>query len=349
MTESALLVKKGLLQNCLNWFQADFRQRIVSLVETQFPNYPLPGEVQVVLQRWQQIHEGVEATPSDPVDLALLFENALAGNPENLPLFKQIILRYRRERAARTEGYREKTFHAGIIQTLDEDINSLDAVTGTDWFQKVDALRLPRARDFLPVQFIEQSATDQSELAPRHYDEKFHILQTPALFLPDLAYFRARCEVRDAPLTVAFLDIDDFKKFNTAHGETKVDRNLLPRFMQTVEAHVYHHGFAYRQGGDEYLVLLPSLSKELTVAFLDELRRKLAAVQYPDIDGAPTVSIGVCCAEPDCPLTDSELRDRANLAKKFAKDQGKDCIATYEGPRLMPEELRVVRPEKPGS
>jgi diguanylate cyclase (GGDEF)-like protein len=240
---------------------------------------------------------------------------------------------------------REKTFHAGIIQTLDEEIDSLDAVVKTDWFQAVEPLRLPRAKDFLPVQFVEQSAARQSELAPRQYDEKFHILQAPALFLPDLAYFRAKCEVRDAPLTVAFLDIDDFKSFNSAYGETTVDRNLLPRFMQTLEAHVYHHGFAYRQGGDEYLVLLPSLSKPLAIAFLDELRLKLAAVRYPDIDGAPTVSVGVCLAVPDCPLTDRELRDRANQAKKFSKDHGKNRISTYEGPRLLPEELRVVRPD----
>ncbi len=123
--------------------------------------------------------------------------------------------------------------------------------------------------------------------------------------------------------------------FNTAHGETTVDRNLLPRFMQTLESHVYHHGFAYRQGGDEYLVLLPSLSKELAIDFLDELRRTLAAVKYPEIQGTPTVSIGACLAGPDCPLTDRELRDRANDAKKFAKENGKNCIATYEGAQLL--------------
>jgi hypothetical protein len=40
------------------------------------------------------------------------------------------------------------------------------------------------------------------------------------------------------------------------------------------------------------------------------------------------------------------LRDRANQAKKFAKDHGKNCIATFEGPRFVKEELQVVRPAK---
>ena len=44
-----------------------------------------------------------------------------------------------------------------------------------------------------------------------------------------------------------------------------------------------------------------------------------------------------------------ELRDRANQAKKFAKEQGKNRIATYDGQRMAPDELGVVRPERPGA
>jgi diguanylate cyclase (GGDEF)-like protein len=345
MTQAELFVKKGLLQNCLNWFQPDFRQSVVSLIESQFPNYPLPSEVQSVLDCWENIRRLVEMEKSVSVDLARFFQDKSACPPEYLPLLKQIILRYRRWRAAHTEGLREKTFHPELTQTLDEEINTLDAIVQADWFEKIDPLKLPLSKDFLPIQYIEQSSFTQIDLAPRQYDEKFHILQAPALFLPDLAYFRAKCAVRDAPLTIAFLDIDDFRRFNTSYSETKVDRNLLPRFMQTLEAHFYYHGFAYRQGGDEYLILLPSLSKPLAISFLDELRVKLAELKYPDIDDSTTVSIGVCIAGPDCPLTDRELRDRANQAKKFAKDHGKNCIATYEGLRFVPKELRVVRPE----
>ena len=128
MTLPALLVKKGLVESCLSWFQADFRQSVVSLIETQFPNYPLPSEVQSVLGCWEQIRQVVVAAE---LDIAHFFQNQLAADPRNAPLCKQMILRYRRQRAAWTEGFREKTFHAGMIQTLDEEINSLDAVVGT--------------------------------------------------------------------------------------------------------------------------------------------------------------------------------------------------------------------------
>ena len=241
-----------------------------------------------------------------------------------------------------TESKTEKTFHLELTEVLEQEINSLDALVSAEWFEKIDALRLPRLKDFLPVQLIEAAAVEQS-LEPRQYDQKFFVLQAPNLFLPDLMYFRKKCEDRESPLAVAFLDIDHFKKFNTDHTETKVDRNLLPRFLQTVEAHVYHHGYAYQEGGDEVMMLIPSLSRPLAIDFLDELRRKAGALEFPDIREKLTVSIGLCVVEADCSLTDRELRDRASLAKKFAKENGRNCIATYEGSRLMPSELKVVR------
>jgi GGDEF domain-containing protein len=93
-----------------------------------------------------------------------------------------------------------------------------------------------------------------------------------------------------------------------------------------------------------YLLLMPSLSRQLAIAFLDELRQKLAGLDYAEIPEKTTVSIGVCVAEPDCPLTDRELRDRANLAEKRAKKNGKNCIATFCGPRFIEEELHVAKP-----
>jgi diguanylate cyclase (GGDEF)-like protein len=274
-----------------------------------------------------------------------LVEKLSAGDPDRPALFKHLVLLYRRTRAAYTESLTERTFHLELTATLEEEVKTLDALVCQEWFQEIKPLRLPRLKDFLPVQYIEAATVDQVPFSPRQYDEKFHILQAPHLFLPDLAYFRAKCEDRETPLAVAFLDIDDFKAFNTAYTETTVDRNVLPRFMQAVEAHVFHHGHAYRQGGDEYLILLPSMSKTLSLDFLDELRLKLAGLRYPDIEGATFVSIGACIVETDCPLTDRELRDLAVVAKKFAKIQGKkNCIATYEGRRFIGQELQVVRP-----
>jgi len=252
------------------------------------------------------------------------------------------MLLYRRHRAAETERLTEKTFHLELAASLEEEVKALESLTSEMAFLQTAQLRLPKLKDFLPVQFIESAAVGQVALQPRQHDEKFHILQAPSLFFPDVAYFRSKCEDRETPLAIAFLDIDGFKAFNSRYMDTKVDRNLLPRFMQTIEAHIYHHGFAYRQGGDEYLILIPSFSRPLAIGFLDELRARLANLSYPEIEEKTTVSIGLCIVDPDCPLTDRELLDRANKAKEFAKNQGKNRIATYSGLRMDEAELQVV-------
>jgi diguanylate cyclase (GGDEF)-like protein len=345
MSQSFESLDKSLLENAIHWFQPEFRQALVNVIEREFPNYPVPAKIQDILVGWGELLEEVQRWPGTPMSFAELGNKIAETKPIRHSLLKQIINAYRRSRACEAERLTEKTFHLELVDTLEQEVKTLDKLVSQEWFHAIESVPLPRINDFVPVQFIESAVGDRFPLLPRQYDEKFHILQTPALFLQDLAYFRAKCEVRDIPLTIAFLDIDDFKRFNSAHSETKVDRHLLPRFMQAVEAHVYHHGFAYRQGGEEYLILLPSFSKSLAVAFLDELRCSLAALKYPEIQGSTTVSIGVCIAEPDCPLTDGELRDRANEAKKFAKANGKNCIGTYNGTRFIAQELHVVRPQ----
>jgi hypothetical protein len=134
MSQPAPMIKEGLLKACLSWFQVDFRQNIVSLIEGQFPGLSLPAEVQSILERWDQIQASI---PSGTVNVAALFEKVHARDEESSALLKQIFLRYRRFCAARSEGLREKTFHAGITQTVNEDIDCLDAVVETDWFQAI--------------------------------------------------------------------------------------------------------------------------------------------------------------------------------------------------------------------
>jgi len=181
------------------------------------------------------------------------------------------------------------------------------------------------------------------QLAEPEYDENFRILRAGRSFFKDLGYYRAKCEMRNAPVAVAWLDIDDFKRLNTKYLHIMVDRNVLPRFMETIESHVFSHGMAYRQSGDEYKVLLPNMSADVAQDFLDQLRIKLAGLEYRDIEERTTISIGLCEVGSDSYLTDREVDDRANKAMAFAKDAGKNRIAAYED-SVDISTVRVVRP-----
>lgn len=179
------------------------------------------------------------------------------------------------------------------------------------------------------------------EFAPREFDEKFQILTAPGLRMKDLAYYRSQCcELRARPVTVGYLDIDDFKAFNDRLTETRVDRELLPKFMRVIEAMVFGQGQAYRIGGDEYFVILPNKDQVASVDFFTKLQIAIGSADYSDIGDVPTISIGVCEVTIDTFLTDQLIEDRAVAAKHFAKAQGKNCVAGYAPPTS--DQLAVV-------
>jgi diguanylate cyclase (GGDEF)-like protein len=330
--------ERNLLVWCAEWYVQKFRQEFVEQIQAEFPRIE---QLRVVVDLEAEMQELIR----------VLTGESDGGRPGRgvadrwNPLLKRLLLVYRLDRATELERLREKTSHVEILERLDQALRPLDELASRPWFRDTTPAPVPRLAEYLDLECIERRLAQELRLPEREYDEKFHILQAPSLFLADLHYYRCRCALRGAPVAVAFLDIDQFKQqFNTPHGETKVDRNVLPRFMRALEAHVAFHGHAYRQGGDEYIVLLPGLSKELAVTFLDELRLKAARLEYPGVPERTTVSVGLCVADADCPLTDRELREKANLAEGFAKKSGRNCIATYWGNDFAEEGLYVAAP-----
>jgi diguanylate cyclase (GGDEF)-like protein len=321
------------------WYLNKFRQEFVAQLRAEFPAIEHVREIADLEKEVRDLIQTLTGEAGHDVSGGL-------DDPWN-PLIKRVILAYRLDKATELERLREKTSHLEILEHLDSVVRPLDELAARRWFRETEPRRVPHLADYLDLERIEKKASQELPFPPREYDEKFHILQAPSLFLRDLHYYREKCALRGTTVAVAFLDIDQFKeKFNSRHGETKVDRNVLPRFMRSLEAHVAFHGHAYRQGGDEYMLLLPGLSANLAITFLDELRLRQAHVEYPDVPERTTVSIGLCVVGPDCPLTDRELRDKANQAEGFAKRTGRNCMATFRGPQFDEESLYIAAPAR---
>ncbi len=255
------------------------------------------------------------------------------------PLLKRALIDARREQARAIDGPLQKTTDGQIIRMLRRELHLVEHLMSASWFADVVPLRVPALTDYLSIRHAEAAVAEPLVLSPRQYDEKFHILEAPALFLPDLAYYRRRCRFRMAPIAVAYADIDDFKAFNTQHGETRVDRDSLAPFMEAMEAHVFGHGHAYRFGGDEYVILLPNMGRAWAVDFLRGLQARIATAPYRRIPAAPTIPLGLAVAHVDTALIDRELLERANAAKGHAKATRKGSIATFEGELLRDSDL----------
>ncbi len=265
-------------------------------------------------------------------------------NASNLPFFLRVLL-YQKGHIARIQaGLRPRTHHPEIRLQIDALSNNVDRLFAHPEFQGVQPLRMPSITEFLSLQDAYAALPERPADTPVQFDEKFRILQSQASFFPRLRQARLDAWLRGYPVSVVFIDIDDFKAFNTQYGEAAIDRDLLPRLMQVVEAHVHSHGWAFRFGGDEYALVLPNMTLSWTQEFLFELQRKLAAISAPGIDRAVTVSGGLCTLSPDTFLTDDQALEAAVTAKKYAKAQaGKNCLATFNGNLFRNEDLFVLQ------
>jgi diguanylate cyclase (GGDEF)-like protein len=276
------------------------------------------------------------------------------GNPGRIeidaalaPLLKTVVMYARRMRAVELEAPRQRTLNHDLLDVLDAELAPLDTVIQQPWMHETAAARLPELSDFLTVERTDaRLAALNVRLPERQYDEKFHVLQAPSLFVRDLQYYRTMCGARKRSVLVAYLDIDNFKAFNTKYGESTIDRSVLPEFMKTVEAFVFARGQAYRYGGDEYMLLLPSVSYGAAAEILDELRRQVEEISYRGVGEPTTISVGACVVHNACFLTDREAEERANRAKNYAKQHGKNCIASYEGELFRDEDIRIVAPSE---
>ncbi len=236
-------------------------------------------------------------------------------------LVKCVLYSERRRVAESLETPLAKAADPGVVQQLGLILKRFDDLLGSAQLRFVKPDRVPRLNDFISVRFAREAAPRRSELRPRIYDEKFHVLEAPALFVADLAHYRAECDLRGNDLAVLYLDIDDFKAVNTRLGETTVDLKVLRPFVELLEAWAHGRGHAYRFGGDEYVALFPNVTVAGVSALIEDLRTRLSRERFSGTKVSLSVSIGVMMVEPDCFFADREVLVKANAAKSLAKER----------------------------
>lgn len=144
---------------------------------------------------------------------------------------------------------------------------------------------------------------------------------------------------RNQRLCIAFIDIDDFKHFNTMYGHTVGDlvlKNIAMTFMKNIAD--IPHTYAIRNGGDEFLIISRTLKASTFESLIDKCRTDISETQYPflHMDARVTISVGISSKEVDSSMRSfQELYDAADMRNHIAKTSGKNLII-IEG-RIEPE------------
>jgi diguanylate cyclase (GGDEF)-like protein len=131
---------------------------------------------------------------------------------------------------------------------------------------------------------------------------------------------RARC------LSIAMLDIDEFKKFNDAFGHLAGDR-ALQLLAERLRSAVRATDLVARFGGEEFVVAFPGMEVDQAVQRVEVLRVKLSQVLVP-VDGANhrlTMSAGVGSWPVDGG-TFTEVLAQADARLYEAKRRGRNCV-----------------------
>lgn len=139
--------------------------------------------------------------------------------------------------------------------------------------------------------------------------------------LADMEINRARRY--EHPLTVAYIDLDNFKTINDRFGHSTGD-NLLRCVADTIKSNIRMTDTVVRMGGDEFAILLPETGPELAEAITRKIQK--INLELMQKNGWPvTFSIGVVTFISP-PSTVDEILKRSDNLMYSAKNSGKNRI-----------------------
>lgn len=117
---------------------------------------------------------------------------------------------------------------------------------------------------------------------------------------------------------VMFIDLDRFKYINDSMGNIVGDQ-ILKQIAQNVQGQVRRGDLVGRQGGDEFVILLPNIDKKEASKIAERLIESLGKpLIFNDIDIFVNTSIGISLY-PEDGVTSKELIRHANIAMYQSK------------------------------
>ena len=137
-----------------------------------------------------------------------------------------------------------------------------------------------------------------------------------------------RSKRHNHPLSLLFLDVDHFKKYNDAYGHLQGDKVLIS-LSRIIKSCLRTMDSAYRYGGEEFTVILPETEGKEAVIVAARIRASMEAEKFTPGSGKivnVTISIGVTEYCPDERI--SNFVQRADKAMYMAKQKGRNKVAS---------------------
>lgn len=148
----------------------------------------------------------------------------------------------------------------------------------------------------------------------RKFDQMFNRYKNQALASGDV-------------LTVAMIDIDNFKQFNDTYGHAAGDFVLM-EMAQIFERILGKEAYVFRKGGEEFVVLFPSVPFGRVITLMESCRKQVEQHPFEINDYTKvcsTISVGISQYPSTVPDI-SQLADAADRKLYRAKDSGRNVV-----------------------
>ena len=139
---------------------------------------------------------------------------------------------------------------------------------------------------------ISHQETTNDQLRDRVKRDPMTGLYNHRAFFGELNEAINACEAKALPLSLAILDIDDFKSINDRFGHDCGDIVLLS-LSELLQTHCGENDRACRYGGEEFAVIFPGKTLQETASLLRNVLADFSAKRYAFTDRAVTFSCGI--------------------------------------------------------
>ena len=144
------------------------------------------------------------------------------------------------------------------------------------------------------------------------------------------------------PLSLLFLDIDNFKLVNDTLGHLKGDKTMR-QVAAILKQGIRQADLLCRYGGDEFVMLLSQTPPDQAMVLAERLRQRIAQSFMNRLEQRckVTVSIGVAGLGPE--MSTEDLIKEADEAHYRAKQAGKNRVV---GPEPLPQAEKTANPAR---
>ena len=138
------------------------------------------------------------------------------------------------------------------------------------------------------------------------------------------------------PISLAFLDIDNFLQINQTLGHNDGDQ-VLKSISDILQEQAGEHAITARYGGDEFAIIFPLTEREQAFLTMERIRVQVETQErFGEVGTKITITVGIA-AYPIDGSTESEILRKADQALYRAKKTSRNSIRLAYEEKMAPK------------